>query len=148
MKSLITNLAVAAGLALASPSPAWAVDPEGVPVTIIVLDEAEAPVPTAVIRHPDEADRHRVNTETGAWTGSVLYLPDGTEIVFAKGMELTFEVSAPGFVTQRIVYTVRKRKNKATIQLSRMDFGLDDEEGVDPVIEFGRDKPIDGANTN
>ncbi|MEC8424441.1 MAG: hypothetical protein VX000_11740, partial [Myxococcota bacterium] len=52
---------------------------EGVPVTVVVLDEAGEPVPTAVIRHPDEADRRRVNAVTGEWTGSVLYLPDGSE---------------------------------------------------------------------
>lgn len=114
---------------------------EGVPVTVVVLDEAGEPVPTAVIRHPDEADRRRVNAVTGEWTGSVLYLPDGSEMIFTPGMSLTLEISAPGFMTQVIQYDIRKRGNKVEITLP--EISLDDDDVEEPLIQFGRDKPRD-----
>ena len=132
-------------ISVAAPSVAWAQDDvAGVPVKVVVLDEAGAPIPTAVVRHPQEADRHRVNTYDGSWEAAVLYLPDGTELKFLKGMVLELEISAPGFVNQRIQYLIRKRKNVVEVQLARMQFDMQEEEADDPVIQFGRDKPIDG----
>jgi hypothetical protein len=116
-------------------------DGEGTPVTVRVLDIEGAPVPTAVIRHPDEADRRRVNAVTGEWTGSVLYLPDGSEMIFTPGITLTLEISAPGYMTQIIQYDVRKRGNKVEITLPQLD--LDDVDVEEPLIQFGRDKPRD-----
>jgi hypothetical protein len=114
-------------------------DDEGVPVEVTVLDPEGKPVPTAVIRHPDEADRHRVNSLTGAWEASVLYLPDGTEMHFQPGMTLQLEVSAPGYVTQVIQYEVRKRKNRIEVSLAAMEL---DSQGIEePLIQFGRDRP-------
>ncbi|MBT3221446.1 MAG: hypothetical protein HN348_20375, partial [Proteobacteria bacterium] len=49
----------------------------GIPVTVQVVDIEGVPIATAVVRHPMEADRHRVNTETGRWTASILYMPNG-----------------------------------------------------------------------
>lgn len=116
----------------------------GIPVTVQVLDTSGAPVPTAVIRHPDEESRHRVNVETGKWTDSVLYLPNGDELIFEKGMELQFEISAPGYENQRVSYFVKKRKNLVPIVLRKMELDLTEEDDMeDPVIQFGRDKPID-----
>lgn len=114
---------------------------EGVPVTVMVLDVEGSPVSTAVIRHPDEADRRRVNAVTGEWTGSVLYLPDGSEMIFTPGMSLTLEISAPGYMTQIIQYDIRKRGNKVEIILPSIDLEEDDVE--EPLIQFGRDKPRD-----
>ena len=114
---------------------------EGVPVTVVVLDTEGEPVPTAVIRHPDEADRRRVNAVTGEWTGQVLYLPDGSEMIFTPGMSLTLEISAPGFMTQIIQYDIRKRGNKVEIILPQID--LDEDDVEEPLIQFGRDKPRD-----
>ena len=116
-------------------------DGEGVPVTVVVLDVEGNPVPTAVIRHPDEADRRRVNAVTGEWTGQVLYLPDGSEMIFTPGMSLTLEISAPGFMTQIIQYDIRKRGNKVEIILPQID--LDEDDVEEPLIQFGRDKPRD-----
>ncbi len=112
---------------------------EGVNVRITVMDEAQAPIPTAVVRHPDEADRRRVNSVTGVWEDSILYLPDGSELRFVPGMTLHFEISAPGFITQVISYDVRKRNNKVEIFLKRME--LEEEEIEEPLIQFGRDRP-------
>lgn len=137
---------VAVGLLLAAGTAAAKDDePEGIDVTIKVLDEAGLPVPTAVVRHPDEQFRHPVNTFDGSWTDSILYLPDGSEIVFEKGMEVEFEISAPGYMNQRFVYLIKKRKNVVPVTLQKMDLGSEDLEADDPVIQFGRDKPIDGA---
>lgn len=127
----------------ASSSPAFA-DEEGIPVTIRVVDrETALPISTAVIRHPKEQERHRVNTETGTWTDSVLYLPDGSEMLFLKGMELEFEVSAPGYANQSVVFTVRKRKNVFEVPLDKMSVDMSEEDPEDIMIQFGRDKPID-----
>lgn len=138
MRHVLAALLLSAGLA----TPAFADDP-GIPVTVRVLDNAGMPIPTAVVRHPKEEDRHRVNTELGTWTGSVLYLPDGTELIFDKGMILEFEVSAPGYQNQRVSYEMRKRKNEFDVVLEKMDIDMSDEDPEDIVIQFGRDKPID-----
>ena len=145
LATLLITLAGTATTAVVAPSEALAQDEEGVPVKVIVLDPEGQPVKTAVIRHPQEADRHRVNTFDGSWEASVLYMPDGSELKFLKGMELELEISAPGFVNQRIKYLVRKRKNVVQVTLQRMEFDMTQEEEDDPVIQFGRDKPIDGA---
>lgn len=141
MKHLVWALvALGSGVAVS----AYAAEDEGVPVTVRVLDSVSlAPIPTAVVRHPDEQDRHRVNTETGTWTGNVLYMPDGTEMFFEKGMVVEFEVSAPGYVNTRISYTVRKRRNSVDVPLVKMDIDMSTEDPEDITIQFGRDKPID-----
>jgi hypothetical protein len=114
---------------------------DGVAVKVIVTAESGDPVSTAVIRHPDEADRHRVNAVDGSWEASVLYMPDGTEMVFEPGVTLRLEISAPGYMTQVIQYDVRKRNNKIPVSLSLLE--LESEEIEEPVIQFGRDRPRD-----
>ena len=126
-----------------SGAPKGATDDVGVPVKIVVLDIESNPISTAVIRHPKEEDRRRVNTFDGSWQGSVLYLPDGSELIFEKGMELTFEISAPGYMNEKATFLVRSRKNVFKIVLQKMDFGEESDEFDEPVIQFGRDKPID-----
>lgn len=123
---------------------AVAAEEDGIPVTVRVVDATtEQPIPTAVVRHPKEQDRHRVNTETGSWTGSVLYMPDGSEVLFEKGMTLEFEVSAPGYVNQRVTYVVRRRRNEFPVHLVKLELDMSDEDPDDITIQFGRDKPID-----
>jgi len=144
MRYLLTSFALMLTTSMVGVSPAMAED-IGIPVTVHVTDAEQIPIATAVVRHPSEQDRHRVNTETGKWVASVLYLPNGDELIFAKGMELEFEISAPGYKNLRVTYFVRKRKNVVPVILEKMDFDLDAEEDEvdDPVIQFGRDKPID-----
>lgn len=140
-------LALAAPLALSTalvPVPAAYAQAQGIPVEIQVLDPEGNPIPTAVVRHPEEMERHPVNTMTGAYRTDILYLPDGSEQPFFKGMTLNFEVSAPGYVTANIAHVVRKRRNNIQVTLEKMQLDLlDDLE--EPVIQFGRDRPIDGA---
>lgn len=136
-----------AGLVLAAPTLSFAKkdDQPGIELVIKVVDaETEEPVRTAKVRNPQEKDTQSVNTDTGEWRGRVLYLPDGTEVFFEKGMELTFEVSAPNYKLQKITYVMRKRKNRVVIPLEKMSINLDDMEDDEPVIQFGRDKPIGG----
>lgn len=118
---------------------------EGVVVKVTVLDQEGKPIPTAVIRHPAEADRHRVNSLTGAWEGSVLYLPDGSEMIFTPGTTIQFEISAPGYMTQIIQYDIRKRKNNLEVTLPALE--LEQSEIEEPLIQFGRDKPRDEGGT-
>lgn len=144
MRNLLNALTGAAVLAVSlAAQPVSAADDVGIPVTIQVSDPEGAAIPTAVVRHPREQDRHRVNTETGQWKASVLYLPDGDELIFEKGMTLQFEVSAPGYVNANVTYVVRKRKNVVPVILKKMVFDLQDDTMDEPTIQFGRDKPID-----
>ncbi len=112
-------------------------DGDGIPITVKVIDEAGEPVPTAVIRHPDEADRHRVNSVDGSWTESVLYMPDGTELKFEKGLLMSLEVSAPGYQIQIVEVEVKKRKNNVTVTL--LPQPEDDEPIEEPMMSFGQD---------
>jgi hypothetical protein len=130
-------------LAWSAPAFAKSGDSEGVPVHVTVLDTASAPVATAVIRHPKEADRHRVNAATGEWEAAVLYLPDGTELVFEPKMVIQFEISAPGYLTQIVEYEVKKRKNNLEVLLEPID--LESSDIPEPIIQFGRDRPREDA---
>lgn len=126
-------------LSLAAPAVAKEKSEEGVPVKVVVSDTEKKPIPTAVIRHAQEMDRHRVNAVDGSWEASALFLPDGSELRFTSGMTLELEISAPGFTTQVIQYQVRKRRNTVEVQLQPI---VTDNEAVEePVISFGRDKP-------
>jgi hypothetical protein len=122
-----------------TPALAKAKDDQGVPVRVIVLDADRKPISTAVVRHPQEADRHRVNSVDGSWEASVLYLPDGSELRFTPGMTLELEISAPGYMTQVFQYQVRKRKNVVEVALPKIE--MDDSQVDEPVISFGRDQP-------
>jgi hypothetical protein len=114
-----------------------------IPLTVQVEDGAGEPIITAAVRHPVERERHRVNHVTGAWTTTALYLPGGEVLKFDPGMEIEFEVTAPGYVSETIRYIVRKRKNVIEVTLMEMDLTEDREAHDDPIIAFGRDKPID-----
>lgn len=110
-----------------------------VSVKVIVKDEEGEPIPTAIVRHPEEAERHRVNAVEGSWEADVLYMPDGSELVFTPGMTLELEISAPGYVTQVIQYEVRRRNNKIPVTLKKLE--LESEEIEEPMLQFGRDRP-------
>ena len=84
-----------------------------------------------------------MNIESGEWIGSVLYMPDGSELFFAKGMTLEFEVSAPGYINQRVSYTVRRRRNEFPVRHAKLQLDMSNEDPDDITIQFGRDKPID-----
>lgn len=142
MSRFKTPLAAALALLVSAPASAKKKDDEGVPVYVKVLDVEGEAVSTAVIRHPDEADRHRVNALTGEWFASVLYLPDGSEMIFTPGMTIQFEVSAPGYMTQIIQYDIRKRKNRLEVTLPLLPIE-EEEEIEEPLIQFGRDRPRD-----
>jgi hypothetical protein len=132
-------LSAAALLVLtATAPPAFAADGEGIPVTVTVMNSAGDPVPTAVIRHPDEADRHRVNSVDGSWTESVLYMPDGTELKFEKGLLLQLEISAPGYMMQTVEHEIKKRKN--AVEITLLPQPEDDEPIEEPMMSFSRDE--------
>ena len=123
---------------LAAPAEAKKKNEEGVPITVKVTDVEGDAVPTAVVRHPEEKDPHRVNSITGEWTAPVLYLPDGGELIFTPGMSVRFEISAPGYMTKIIQYDIRKRRNKIEVILAELQ--LDDDDIEEPVIQFDRDQ--------
>lgn len=110
----------------------------GVSIQVTVVDVDGKPISTAVVRHPEEADRHRVNSLTGIWEAEILYLPDGSELVFTPGTTLTLEVSAPGYMTQIIQYDIRKRRNRIEVLLPILE--VDENDIEEPLIQFGRDR--------
>jgi len=115
----------------------------GTIVQVTVRDAEGDPIPTAVIRHPEEADRHRVNTVTGVWEEEVLYLPDGTELIFEPGLLLYLEISAPRYVSQTIQYEVQRRRNRIVVTLEELEI---EEAVIDaPMMSFGRDRAIDSS---
>ncbi len=90
-------------------------------LTVEVVDIAGIPVPTAAVIHEVEGTRHRVHSETGRWSTSVLYRPDGTELVFARGVEVALRVTAPGYIpTQPTITPGKKRKQTTTVTLMPM----------------------------
>lgn len=142
-KNLVLNLAFGAALFCGLSTTAMAED-VGIPVTLEVRDAAsQEVVSTAVVRHPKEAERHRVNVETGRWTESVLYLADGSEVQFHKGDVLSFEVSAPGYKNTETSVLVRKRRNLQIVYLDKMELSLEEEFDNEPAISFDRDVPLD-----
>lgn len=148
MRDLLTA-AVFGGLVVTASATAYAKkdDSPGIMLEIQVIDaESEEPIKTAKVRNPQEKEPHSVNTDDGVWKGDVLYLPDGTEVFFEKGMSLTFEISAPSYTTEKRTYTMRKRNNRIVVPLSKMSLDIDELMEDDPVIQFGRDKPIGGRD--
>ncbi len=139
-RTILTGLAIAV---LGAPVSADAKRDKdgGTRVYVRVVDESGGPIPTAVIRHPAEQDRHRVNSVDGTWDEEVLYMPDGTELVFEPGLMLTLEVSAPSFETKVVQYQVRRRRNRFDVELVELEI----EESViePPKIQFGTDSPRD-----
>ena len=113
-----------------------------IPVAVRVVDVSGNPVPTAIVRSSLEDERHRVNTVTAEWETSTLYAETGEEIPFKPGMSFEFEISAPGYQSQKIAITLQKRKNNFTVVLDRIV--IPEEEDPNEVqIEFDRDLPIE-----
>ncbi len=137
--ALAALLSIFGKAAMPSPAFAKAAADDGIPVRVVVHDEQKAPIPTAIIRQPQEADRHRVNAADGSWEASVLYMPDGSELKFTAGMTLNLEISAPGYTTQVLTYQVRKRRNQIDVVLPKIT--TDDSQIEEPTISFGRDEP-------
>lgn len=127
--------------ALALPTLALA-KPDSLRLAIYVLDAAGNPIPTAVVRHVQEGDRHAVNRQTGGWSADRLYLEGGQELVFERGTRLQFEISAPNYITSQVVYSMRARKNRLKVTLEPMGELIEEEE-EDLVIQFFRDRPIE-----
>jgi len=115
----------------------------GTRIQVRVLDEEGAPIPTAVIRHPEEEERHRVNSVTGTWEEEVLYMPDGSELIFTPGLLLYLEISAPNYESQVVQYQVRRRRNALTVTLQGL--AMQDVTIDEPMMSFGRDTPIDAT---
>ena len=101
-------------------SPAHAADKPQI-VTIEVKDQAGQPMDSAWVRLPGTEGRRNVEALTGIWEASMLYTYEGDPVIFTKGMELNLTISAPGFVSQNIAYTVVARRNLISIVLDQME---------------------------
>jgi hypothetical protein len=114
-----------------------------IPITLQVVNERGAPIPTASIRHPKEAMLHTVNHVTARWTADALNLLDGTRVPFTNKQMLTLEITAPGYQSAHITFQIRKRKNVMTVVLPFMSSEADSEKEDDPIVQFRRSKPIE-----
>ena len=127
-------------------SSALAADKAGdLTVKVVVHDTEDQPIGTAVVRHPQEMQRHRVNSADGSWQDSVLYLPDGSELHFVAGLQLELEISAPGYMTQVLSYEVKKRRNLIDVTLPALT--TEETPIEEPTIGFGRDNPREPGAT-
>jgi len=100
---------------------ALAGDAKPAPVTVTVTDEAGAVVPAARVRFLEEDELHLVNSGTGMFTTSVLYLRDGSEKVLEKGSTHAFEVVAPGYQRFSGEVVFDGRKEAVAVTLSPME---------------------------
>lgn len=114
---------------------------EGVPLRVVVQGPDGRPVRTAVVRHPLEGERHRVNSVDGSWVAEVLYLPDGRELRFQPGTTVEFDVSAPGYEAERVSWKVRRKQNEIAVVLAPLP--VDEAPAEEPSVEFGRDVPLE-----
>lgn len=136
-------VSMGAVLLLGCPKEGMAGPSKRMAVTIKVVDPSGEPVPTASVRHPEERDRHGVNMATGEYTTDALFMEDGREVLFEKGMSLTYEVSAPGFQNTPAQFTLRRRANTFVVVLQPLELDdLDVDEG--PSIQLQQDNPLDG----
>ena len=122
---------------------ASAAGPDGTLITVRVLDQQGEPVSTAVVRHREEKVLHRVNTDTGEFSERVLYLEDGEELFIKKGMQLDFEVSAPGYRTKSIQCNVRRRKNVFEVPLQPLYLDPNEEKAEQIEIPMPRPRLLD-----
>jgi len=116
---------------------------EGAELDIAVTDADGAVLEIAVFRVPElDADHVYLDKVTGTWRGDALPVWKGDAVPLPVG-EITLEVSSPGYINQQITVTLRKRKvRRVRVQLEKMVLDLDADID-DPVIFFGRDKPLD-----
>ncbi|MFT4622597.1 MAG: hypothetical protein ACI8PZ_001253 [Myxococcota bacterium] len=121
-------------------------------VTIEVKDQVGAPVESAWVRLPGTEGRRNVEPLSGVWEASMLYTYEGAPVIFTKGMELNLTVSAPGYVSQNILYTVAPRRNFISIALEPMEEReivehADDDGGSLMIRWFERSQEDDEAGT-
>lgn len=100
---------------LGSMAPALAGRPQV--LTVVVHDGAGEPIPNAWVRVPGTERRRAVEPDTGVWEAAFVYQPDGTPLIFEKGMDVELTITAPGYRPRRIVYRLRGRKNVVDIGL-------------------------------
>lgn len=114
-------------------------------VSVQVLDTKGEPIATAYVRNPQERELHEVNSVTGRWSSAHLYLPGGKTEPIEVGAPLTFDITAPGYISEKVRYVVRKRKNDIIVTLAEMDLEEEEDDLRMPIIAFGRDVPLDGV---
>ena len=93
--------------------------------------------------HPGEAELNRGKAVNREWKDARVYLPDVSEMLFLPGMNLQLEVSAPGYMLRIVSYDIRKRNNRVPIVLDKLP--EESEEMEEPMIQFGRDRPIESG---
>jgi len=118
-------------------SVAFAKEDEGIPLTVLVVDESGNPIPNAWVRIPDTEGRRRTDP-TGNWTASFVYTYDGAEVYFQRGMVLELTISAPGYASRLARYKMKARRNELTVPLKRIEI---EKPEVETDIEWFRRGP-------
>ncbi|MBW1878630.1 MAG: carboxypeptidase regulatory-like domain-containing protein [Deltaproteobacteria bacterium] len=127
-------------------SVAFAKTDEGIPLTVLVVDESGQPIPNAWVRIPDTEGRRRTDP-SGTWTASFVYTYDGAEVFFQRGMVLELTISAPGFASRLARYRVKAHRNELTVPMKRIKFERPE---IDAEIVWFKRNPADtdGAETD
>ncbi len=100
---------------------------------VVLVDHEGQPIPTGILRFDDEGENHLVHTETGAWTGTTRYLPDGTEAYFLSGDRIQLLAFAPGYTVMRATMLVPKRKKRRQMRIVLQPF-----QPAEPELEVGK----------
>jgi hypothetical protein len=119
--------------------------PEGIPLVITVVDaQTRRPIPFATVRDTQEKALKMVDRKTGQIVMTRLEPSYNDMVPLTKGMELTIEVTAAAYEPKQIAYRMRRRGNKLIVPLDVMK--IPPNIGSDPIMQFGRDRPLDGAD--
>jgi hypothetical protein len=119
--------------------------PEGIPLVITVLDAVTGrPIPFATVRETQEKTLKMVERATGRIVLTRLEPSYNDAVPLTKGMELTLEVTAAAYEPLTVDWRMKKRNNKLIVTMKPMKIPANI--GSDPIIQFGRDRPLDGAD--
>ena len=92
-------------------------------ITVRVMDQNGEPIPNAWVRLPQTEGRRMVD-ELGKWQAKSLYELDGRERFFLKGMVLDFTISAPGYTSRSVAYSVQRNRNLISVELRPMQHNI------------------------
>lgn len=96
--------------------------PERTELTVHVVDVAGNPIPDAQVRVVEEGDLHSVNSYTGDWTASEVYL-EASELAFARGTTVHLVVASPRHKAQVMEWTSSGSKRDAlSVSLRPIEF--------------------------
>lgn len=84
---------------------------------LTIVGEGGAPVPDAIVTFAAEGTKHCTAAVPGTWSSDRLTPAGADAIVFARGVQVDFEVDAPGYVASKVVYMFKGGTNRLVLEL-------------------------------